>query len=130
MNRLKISAVLLGALSACFAPDMRGNNHDKETYLTITQPLQVQKTVLQPGRYVFKLTESDSDQTVVSIYTADDMRLAGIVIGSATYRKDAADKAVFTFSKPERNQPSTLRSWFYPGDNFGVEFGSKGSNRQ
>jgi hypothetical protein len=121
MNGLKI-AVALGVCAACFTPAMKGNNHDKETYVTIDRPVQVQKTVLQPGRYVFKLTESDSDHDVVSIYRADGMRLAGIVIGSSAYRNDAADKTVFTFSQPQGNQPSMLKSWFYPGDNFGVEF--------
>jgi hypothetical protein len=128
MNLLKISAVLLG-VSACFAPAMRGNNHDKETILTIAQPLQVENTVLQPGRYVFKLTESDFNQKVVSIYKADGMRPAGTVIGSSIYRANPTDKTVFTFSEPRGNQPSELRSWFYPGDNFGVEFGNAGSRR-
>ena len=112
----------LGVCAACFTPAMKGNNHDKETYLTITQPVQVQKTVLQPGRYVFKLTEADSNHDVVSIYRADGMHLEGIVIGSSAYRNNAADKTAFTFSQREGDQPSMLKSWFYPGDNFGVEF--------
>lgn len=123
MNRFKTTAVILGLCAACFAPTMRGNNHDKETHLTIAQPIQVQGTVLQPGRYVFKLIESDVDQRVISIFNADNMRQAGIVIGSAAYRLNSADKTVFTFSKTGGNEPSTLKSWFYPGDNFGVEFG-------
>jgi hypothetical protein len=128
MNRLKISAVLL-AVSACFAPAMWGNNHDKTTILTIAQPLQVQNTLLQPGRYVFKLTGPDFNQKVVSIYNADGMRPAGTVIGSSIYRADPSGKTVFTFSEAQGNQPSALKSWFYPGDNFGVEFGNAGSRR-
>jgi hypothetical protein len=128
MNRLKISAVLL-SVSACFTPAMWGNSHDKETTLTIAQPLQVQNTVLQPGRYVFKLTGPNFNQQVVSIYKADGMRPAGTVIGSSIYRADPTSKTVFTFSERQGGQPSELRSWFYPGDNFGVEFGTAGSHR-
>jgi hypothetical protein len=121
MNRLKMSAVLLGVVSACFAPVMQANGHDKETILTIAEPLQVQNTVLQPGRYVFKL----ANQKVVSIYNADGMRPAGTVIASSAYRADPTSKTVFTFSERQGSQPTALKSWFYPGDNFGVEFSGR-----
>lgn len=121
MNGLKMSAVLLGVVSMCFTPAMHGNTRDKETILTIAQPLQVQNTVLQPGRYVFKL----ANQKVVSIYNADGMRPAGTVIASSAYRADPTSKTVFTFSERRGNQPSALKSWFYPGDNYGVEFSGR-----
>jgi hypothetical protein len=101
---------------------MRAAGHDKETRLTIDRPVQVQNTVLAPGEYIFRLTVPDSNHSIVSIYNADGSRLKAIVTGFSVYRQDAADKQLFTFSQPQGNQPSALKSWFYRGDNFGVEF--------
>jgi hypothetical protein len=45
------------------------------------------------------------------------------------YCDNAADDKLFNFSDPQGNQPATLQSRFYPGDNFGVTFhAAKGAN--
>jgi hypothetical protein len=121
MNRFTITTVLLGLLPACLAPSLRADDRSKETHFTITQPLQVQGVLLAPGQYVFKLAEADTDHRVVSIDDASGRRL-GVVIGVSAYRANAGDKNRFVFSQPQGSQPSTLKSWFYPGDNFGIEF--------
>jgi hypothetical protein len=54
MNRLKITAVMLGLLTPCFAPSLRADERNKETRVTIKRPLQVKDTVLPPGQYLFK----------------------------------------------------------------------------
>ena len=122
MNRFRMTAAKLALLSACLVPSMRADDSNKETHLTINQPLQIQDTLLAPGQYVFRLAESDNNHSVVSIYNADGNRLEGFIMGWATYRTDAGDKHLFTISQPEGNQPAKLQTWFYPGDNFGVEF--------
>jgi hypothetical protein len=125
MNRFRLTAATLGLLSASFVPSLRADDNNKETRMTINGPLQVQDTLLAPGQYVFKLSEPDSDHSVVSIYSADGARLEGIVMGWSAYRTDAGDKKLFTISQPQGNQPAKLQTWFYPGDNFGLEFSVK-----
>jgi hypothetical protein len=122
MNRLKITAAMLGLLTPCFAPALRADERNKETRVTTNQPLQVQGTVLPPGQYLFKLLEPDTDQNVVSIYSVDGTRLEGIVVGLTAYRADAGDKKLLTVSQPVGDQPAVLNYWFFPGDNEGVEF--------
>jgi hypothetical protein len=122
MTRFKTAAAMFALFAASFAPSVRADGRNKETRLIIDQPLQVQNTVLAPGEYIFKLTMPDSNHSIVSIFNADGSRLEAIVTGFSVYRADAADKKLFTFSKPQGNQPSALKSWFYRGDNFGVEF--------
>ena len=124
MNHLRMTVATLGLLSvsAFFVPSMRADDSNKETRITLNQPLQVQSMLLAPGQYVFKLTEPDAAHGVVSIYSADGARLEGIIMGWSAYRTDAGDKRLFTISQPEGNQPAKLQTWFYPGDNFGVEF--------
>jgi hypothetical protein len=122
MHRFTMTAVALGVLSACMAPSMRADDIDKETRLTIDQPVQVQDTLLAPGQYVFKLTQPSNSLSVVSIYNADRTRLETIVLGWAAYRADAGDPKLFSISQPEGNRPATLETWFFAGANYGVEF--------
>jgi hypothetical protein len=77
---------------------------------------------LPPGQYMFKLLKPDTDQNIVSIYSADGSRLEGIVVGFTAYRADAGDKKLLTVSQPVGDQPAVLNFWFFPGDNEGVEF--------
>jgi len=121
MNRFKITFAMLGLLTAGLAPSMRADARDKETHLTINQPLQVGNTVLAPGQYIFRLI----DQGVVSIYNVDGTQPQGIILGWSAYREDAGDKRLFTVSQSQGAQPATLKYWFYPGDTSGLEFSSK-----
>jgi|SRR5580692_1147583 hypothetical protein len=125
MTGFKTTAAMLALFAASFAPSVRASGHDKETRLTIDQPLRVQNAVLAPGEYIFKLTSPNSNHSVVSIYNADGSRLEAVVVGFSVYRADAGDKKSFTVSESQGNQPRALKSWFYRGDNFGVEFAVK-----
>jgi hypothetical protein len=71
---------------------------------------------------VLKLFEPNSSENVVGIYNADGTRLQGMVMGWSAYRAAAGDKKLVTVSQPEGNQPATLKTWFYPGGTFGLEF--------
>jgi len=117
-----MTAATLGLLAAGVVPSMRADDNNKETRMTIDGPLQVQDTLLAPGQYVFKLTNPDTDHSLVSIYNADRTRLEGIIMGWSAYRADAGDNKLFTISQAQGSQPAKLQTWFYPGDNFGVEF--------
>ena len=121
MNRFKITFAMFGLLTAGFAPSMRADARDKETHLTTNQPLQVGNILLAPGQYVFKLL----DPGVVGIYNSDGTQPQGIILGWSAYREDAGDKKLFTVSQSEGSQPATVKFWFYPGDNSGLEFSAK-----
>ena len=122
MKQFRTTALMLGVLCACFATASRADEQTKETHMTIDKPLQVRDMLLAPGRYVFRLTDPNTDHDVVSIYNAETNRLEGIVIGFHAYRVNADDEHIFTISQPQADQPAKLQSWFYPGDNFGIEF--------
>ncbi len=125
MNRFNVTTAILVVLPACFAPSMRADDQSKASHLTINQPVMVENTLLAPGEYVFKLTQPDGNHSVVSIYSADGVRLKKVVIGCSAYRANASEKTMFTISQPQANQAGTLNYWFYKGENFGVEFPAK-----
>ena len=44
------------------------------------------------------------------------------VLAIPNYRMEPSDKTAFTFWETSSGEPLALRSWFYPGDTYGVEF--------
>ena len=125
MNRFRVATAMLCLLAAAFAPSMRADAFNYETHLTTNQPLQVENTVLAPGQYILKLTDLNANRVLVSIYNGDGTRLDAIVLGVSAYRADAGAKQLVTVSQPQGNEPGKLMTWFYPGNNYGVEFPAK-----
>ena len=122
MNRLKMMSATLGILSAILAPSLRADERDKMTYITSDQPLQIQGTLLAPGRYMFKLVSPDFDHRTVQIFNADGTRLEATILGNPAYRLEPTGDTQLTVSDPQPGQPAMLQFWFYPGDNIGLEF--------
>ena len=122
MNQFKMMFATLGILSAILAPSLRADESDKTTYITTNQPLQIQGTLLAPGRYMFKLVNPDSDRNTVQIFSADGTRLETTVQAIPAYRAELSDTTQLRLADPQEGRPVTLQFWFYPGDNIGLEF--------
>jgi hypothetical protein len=122
MNHFKMMFATLGILSAILAPSLRADERDKTTHITINQPLQIQGTLLAPGRYVFKLASADYDHHTVQIYNADETRLETTVLANSAYRLKPSGATQLIVADPQDGQPAMLQFWFYPGNNIGLEF--------
>ncbi|HYI92505.1 MAG TPA: hypothetical protein VEX68_03095 [Bryobacteraceae bacterium] len=95
---------------------------NKKTYITINEAVQVPGKVLQPGRYVMKLAESQSNRHIVQIYNDREDQLQTTVLAIPNYRLQPTGKTEFQWWETPAGQPKAIRAWFYPGDNFGQEF--------
>ena len=98
---------------------------DKKTRITINQPMEIPGTpaiVLAPGTYVLKLLNSSSIRSIVQFFNADETRLYSTVIGIPDYRLQTPEKTEISFYETEPGRAHPIRAWFYPGDNYGVEF--------
>ena len=95
---------------------------NKKTIMTINEPLQVPKMVLQPGTYVLKLLDSPSDRHIVQIFDEKEKHLLTTILAIPNLRLKVRGKTEFGFWETPAGQPKALRAWFYPGDNFGHEF--------
>lgn len=95
---------------------------DKKTILTIDQPVQVTNRLLEPGTYVLKLADSQSDRHIVQIFTGDQRHIIDTVLAIPNYRLRPTGKSQFAFWETPPGAAKALRAWFYPGDNFGQEF--------
>jgi len=122
IQRLKFALFLLTAGIAWLAPTAKADDWDKRTVLTFNEPVEIPGKVLSAGTYVFKLADSESDRTVVQVFTQDEQHLVATVIAIPSYRPDPADKTIVTFEERPSGSPEALHKWYYPGDNFGLEF--------
>jgi len=130
-QRLKFAFLaLLTAGAALFAPAARADEWDKLTVMTFSEPVEIPGKVLPAGTYVFKLADNDGDRTIVQIFTEDQKHLVATVMAIPDYRTEPAGKTVVTFEERPSGSPEALHSWFYPGENYGVEFVYKKSERQ
>ena len=114
-----IGLVLLGAL---LVPKGRADEWDKKTIVSFSGPVQVPGTVLPAGTYVFKLADNESNRYIVEIFDAYEMQLITTIMAIPDYRMQTPDKTIISFDERPSGQPEALRAWFYPGDNYGVEF--------
>lgn len=100
----------------------RADQWDKKTILTVNQPIQIRDTLLEPGQYVLKLYDSQSDRHTVQIFNRDQTHIINTVLAIPSERLEPADKSVFTFWETPPGSPKAMRDWFFPGDTIGQEF--------
>jgi hypothetical protein len=114
-------AALGFVLTTAFMPFAKADEWDKKTVITTHEPIQIEGKVLAPGQYVMKLRES-ADRHIVQIYDVDDSKLEMTVLAISAYRLDPTGDTRLTFAETPDGQAPALRTWFYPGDNSGLEF--------
>jgi len=114
----------LAALAVCttLAPISKADPWDRKTIITVNNPLEVPGAVLQPGKYVVKLFNSNSDRHIVQIMNEQDTKLIALTFTISAQRLDASGKTIITMYEGANGQPEALRTWFYPGDLIGQEF--------
>jgi hypothetical protein len=119
MSTGMICLMLLGA--TFFVPRVQADESDKKTIMTVNEPIQVPGKVLPAGTYVLKLLDSN-DRTLVAIYSADGRHLITTIQGIPDYRTETPSETILQVEERPDGGPEALKAWFYPGDNFGVEF--------
>lgn len=100
----------------------KGDAWDKKTILTVNQTIQVRDTVLEPGQYVLKLFNSNSERHIVQIFNADQSHLINTVMAIPKQRMEPTGDTQFQFWETPSGTARAMRAWFYPGDTIGQEF--------
>src|ERR1700761_2505339 len=117
----KIAALGFVLFTTAFLPFAKADEWDKRTIITTHEPIQIDGKVLAPGQYVMKLLES-ADRHIVQVYDVDGSKLEMTVSAIPAYRLDPTADTRLTFAETPDGQAPALRTWFYPGDNSGLEF--------
>ena len=122
-------AAFAGCIGFSLLPNLQADAWNKKTVLTVSEPLQVPSccapghtVTLQPGEYVLMLVDSLSDRHIVRIFDKDQKNVITTILAIPNYRLQPTGKTVFQYWEVPAGQPTALRAWFYPGDNFGQEF--------
>jgi len=118
----KVGIVSTVALATVFATSARADEWNKKTVLTINQPIQISEAYLEPGTYVMKLVDSQSDRHIVRVMDASETHVIETVLAIPNYRIRPTGTSRFQFWETPAGYAPALRAWFYPGDNFGQEF--------
>ena len=115
-----LSVLALSAMGI-FAPNVKADERNKKTNITINQAIEVEGTVLPAGSYVLKLADL-TDRHVVQIFNAQENHLIATVFAVPAERLVPPDNSEFKFYELGSGQPPALHTWFYPGDQIGFEF--------
>jgi hypothetical protein len=122
MKRIGVSTIAAYCtLLVAAGPNAFGDDHDKKTDVTITEPTQVPGAVLQPGTYMFILLNSSSDRHIVEIKSEDGKHLYSMSFATAASRTVRTGKVILTYYEMPAGSPPALRQWFWPGDFEGQE---------
>ena len=126
MNRLTslmiASCLVLGGLM--LPANAKADVQDKKTIMTTNMPIKIPTAnkVLPAGEYVIKLFDSDGTRNIVQIFNDREDQVLATVLAIPNYRLKPTDNTEFTYWETPSGEPVALRSWFYPGDTYGVEF--------
>jgi hypothetical protein len=112
----------VGLLGTSFVPKAHADAWNKMTIVTVNEPIIAGNKVLDPGTYVWKLMDSQSDRHIVQIFDKDQRHLEETILAIPNYRLQPTGKTQFAFWETPAGVPKAVRAWFYPGDNFGQEF--------
>jgi hypothetical protein len=110
------------ALLVAVPPRAKADPWDQKTIFTFNAPVEIPGRVLSAGTYVFKLADSQSDRNIVEVFNKRENHLYGIYLTIPDYRWQPPSKSVITFEERAAGAPEAVRSWFYPGENYGHEF--------
>jgi len=115
-----IMCLVAGMLA--LAPSAQADQWNKRTIMTINETIEIPGATLTPGKYVFKLLDSPSNRHIVQVFNEDESQLINTILAIPNERLRPTGKTEFGFWEMPQGSAPALRSWFYPGDNFGQEF--------
>jgi hypothetical protein len=122
MKRTIWIGLTLSLLGLASASTVRGDEWDKKTVLTFSQPVEIPGRVLPAGTYTFKLADTAGDRHIVQIFNADGSQILATVMAIPDYRLTSTDQTVIKFNEVPAGSPEAIRAWFYPGNTIGQEF--------
>lgn len=127
IDRFKVVVMIfcLSLVALTFLPSAKADEWNKKTVVTFSEPVEVPGVgaqILPAGTYVFKLLDSASDRHIVQIFNQAEDHVYTTILAIPDYRMRATGKTVMTFKERAEGQPEAIRSWFYPGREWGDQF--------
>ena len=87
-------------MATAFVPKAHGDAWDKMSIVTVREPIIAGNKVLDPGTYVWKLLDSQSDRHIVQIYDKNQQHLETTILAIPDYRLRLEGNTQFTLGNP------------------------------
>jgi len=114
---------LLGVVVAAPARAQGVEKVSKKTTVTIARPMEVPGgRVLQPGTYIFKVTDVVGNRNIMQITNKDETQAIAMIIAVPDYRLEPTEKPVVQYKEEAAGRPTALRAWFFGHEKGGLEF--------
>lgn len=113
-----IRGLVLGALAAilvvAYSPGAAAQINTEKTLFTLTEPMNVGGTVLEPGTYRIKVVELSFNRNVVQVTNQEGSKVFAAVLATPHVIKteEAIPESRFIFYPAIAGQPKALRTWF------------------
>lgn len=100
---------------------------NQDTFFTFSQAVELPKTTLPAGTYLFQLMDSNSNRHIVKVMSQDRKQLHATLMAIPYYSNDrpSEDPQVRFMETPAQASAATsnaIKIWFYPGNSVGHEF--------
>jgi hypothetical protein len=115
-------AICAAILCAALGTSARADNWDRKTVVTFSDSVAIPGQILPPGTYVFKLVNLPANRNLVQIMSEDESFVFATVQTVSRYRWNAPGHSLFRLDERSGDSPEALRTWYYPGDNRGLDF--------
>jgi len=112
----------LALATGLFVYKASADEWNRQTVLTINQPMQITDTVLEPGKYVLRAMDSPSNRHIVQIFNADQNHVYATVLTIPAERLEPTGDTKLVFWETPAGTARALRLWYYPGRLSGDEF--------
>jgi len=116
--------LFFGALLAAGTAAAQMSTVQRTTHWTINQPTEIPGMVMQPGTYTVKVLNYKDGKEIVQFSNADDTKVIATVTGSRIRQNHptGSTQSEFTYFQRAAGAPQALKTWLYPGDDWGAEF--------
>lgn len=119
--KLKVFAMTTILAGFTMLPSVKADDWDKETVVTLNPSVAVPGQVLAPGKYIFRLADSQSDRNIVQIFNEDRSHVIATTLAVPASRPKPTGETVITLEE-RPSGPEAIGKWFFAGEQSGVEF--------
>jgi hypothetical protein len=97
-------------------------NTNERTFLTFSNTVELPGVTLQPGTYLFRLNDSQSNRHIVQVLSQDEKQIHATILAVPAERLEVTGENVVTFRESAEGATPAVQYWYYPGDRIGHEF--------
>ena len=123
--KMRLGPIGLALATACILMMPLAAQQDanyKTTKIKVNEPVLIPGKVLAPGNYILSVLNSANERDIVEIRNADTDKPVALIIALNNFRERPTGTTDLEYWEMPAGDPPALRAWFYPDDQWGVEF--------